>query len=249
LVTITGLNFVGGTVVVMNGQTIQTNLVSSNVVTADFDTPETAVVGKNYLVVQNPAPGGGTSNKEAFTVSNPVPAITSLSPAAVVVNSPATQVTVTGTGFNSTSVAYFGATAVPTTLVASTELTISLNVFQLSATGTTPITVVNSAPGGGTSNAAPFTVTNGQLAITSVSPSQLTSGGPQMTLVINGLGFVNASVVNFNNVALATTFVSANQLTAVLPAADYPVAEPTGASIDVTNPGGAMSNVVNEPVN
>jgi hypothetical protein len=48
--------------------------------------------------------------------------------------------------------------------------------------------------------------------ITSVSPSPVPAGG--FTLTVNGVGFVAGSVVSFDGVALATTFVSSTKLTA-----------------------------------
>jgi hypothetical protein len=79
-------------------------------------------------------------------------------------------------------------------------------------------------------------------------PDAIAPGGPQFTLGINGSGFLPASTVDFNGTALATTFVSSRQLTAVVPAADIATAET--ASITVMNPapGGGSSNVVYLPV-
>ncbi len=56
--------------------------------------------------------------------------------------------------------------------------------------------------------------------ITSISPSSVTVGGPGFTLTVNGAGFFGGSVVQVNGSARATTFVTANQLTAALLASD-----------------------------
>jgi hypothetical protein len=79
-------------------------------------------------------------------------------------------------------------------------------------------------------------------------PDAAAPGGPQFTLSVNGTGFVSASTVDFNGTALATTFVSSKQLTAVVPAND--IATAATASITVVNPspGGGISNVVYFPV-
>ena len=76
-----------------------------------------------------------------------------------------------------------------------------------------------------------------------VVPGAVPPGGAQFTLTVNGTGFVNGSVVNWNGGALITTYVSAGQLTAVVPAAR--IASPGTASISVTSPppGGGVSNV------
>jgi len=79
-------------------------------------------------------------------------------------------------------------------------------------------------------------------------PDAIAPGGPQFTLTVNGTGFLPTSTVDFNGTALATTFVSDKQLTAVVPAAD--IATAATASITVVNPppGGGISNVVYFPV-
>jgi len=77
-----------------------------------------------------------------------------------------------------------------------------------------------------------------------VVPGAVPPGGAQFTLTVNGAGFVNGSVVNWNGSALVTTYVSVDQLTAVVPAAN--TVSPGTASISVANPapGGGTSNVV-----
>ena len=54
--------------------------------------------------------------------------------------------------------------------------------------------------------------------ITSISPISAAPGGAQFTLTVNGANFVASSVVKWNATALTTTFVSADKLTAVVPA-------------------------------
>jgi subtilase family serine protease len=83
-------------------------------------------------------------------------------------------------------------------------------------------------------------------AITSLNPA---SGytNTSFTLTVNGAGFVSGSVVDWNGAALATTYVSPNQLTAQVTttqtatAGTYPVT--------VVNPGPTTSNAVNFTVN
>jgi hypothetical protein len=74
-------------------------------------------------------------------------------------------------------------------------------------------------------------------------PSAVAPGGTGFTLTVNGTGFVSGSVANWSGTALATTFVSSSQLTAIVPAAN--VANASTASVTVVNPvpGGGVSNV------
>ncbi len=79
-------------------------------------------------------------------------------------------------------------------------------------------------------------------------PSATTPGGPQFTLTVNGTGFVAASAVNWNGNALATTFVSSTELTAIVPATDIATASTSWVTVVNPAPGGGTSNVVFLPI-
>jgi 6-phosphogluconolactonase (cycloisomerase 2 family) len=81
--------------------------------------------------------------------------------------------------------------------------------------------------------------------ITTISPTATVAGSAAFTLTINGTSFVAASVVNFGGSAVATTFGSSNQLTAVVPAAS--VVSTGTPAVTVTNPapGGGTSKPLN----
>jgi photosystem II stability/assembly factor-like uncharacterized protein len=101
-----------------------------------------------------------------------------------------------------------------------------------------------------------FTYNNGLTpapTITSISPTSANSGDPTFTLTVNGSNFLNGAIVDFNaqftGAALATTFVSSTQLTAIVPASAITLPGPF--TVDVLNPLPTMgpSNFVNFPVN
>jgi hypothetical protein len=79
-------------------------------------------------------------------------------------------------------------------------------------------------------------------AISSISPTSETAGGPAFTLTVNGSNFISGSTINWNGSPLTTTFVSASQLTASVPAAD--ITTPGATTITVVNPGGGTSNAI-----
>src|SRR5689334_8192829 len=56
-------------------------------------------------------------------------------------------------------------------------------------------------------------------SISSLSPDSVTAGGPALPLTIDGTGFVTGATALWNGVPVATTFVSALQLTASVPPA------------------------------
>jgi sugar lactone lactonase YvrE len=66
--TVTGTNFVNGSVVRWNGADRPTTVVSSTRLTAAISTADLAVAGTATISVHNPAPGGGASNTQTFTI-------------------------------------------------------------------------------------------------------------------------------------------------------------------------------------
>jgi sugar lactone lactonase YvrE len=57
------------------------------------------------------------------------------------------------------------------------------------------------------------------LALNAIVPNAVAAGSSDTTITATGANFSPTAIVNFNSAALATTFVSATQLTAVIPAA------------------------------
>ncbi len=78
--------------------------------------------------------------------------------------------------------------------------------------------------------------------LASLSPSIILLGSPNTTLIVNGSNFLQGAIVQFNNSARTTNFVSSTQVTATLTANDLAVA--SQAKITVVNPlpGGGTSN-------
>jgi hypothetical protein len=100
------------------------------------------------------------------------------------------------------------------------------------------IEVQSNAPAG---NPAPFL--NQPLVPSAISP-----GGPQFSMTVTGTGFLPTSTVDFNGTALATTFVSKEKLTAVVPADDIATAATAAITVVNPSPGGGRSNEVYFPV-
>jgi|SRR5579862_6584049 len=71
-------------------------------------------------------------------------------------------------------------------------------------------------------------------AIAALSPSSMNAGSPAFTLTVNGTNFSANAMVNWNGAAQTTTFVSANQLTMIVPAAA--ITTSATIAVTVTNP-------------
>ncbi|MGB7758864.1 MAG: Ig-like domain-containing protein, partial [Bryobacteraceae bacterium] len=84
-------------------------------------------------------------------------------------------------------------------------------------------------------------------AISSLSPASTGSGGAAFTLTVNGANFVSGAVAEWNGAALSTSFVSAAELTASVPAAL--IGSAGTASVTVVNPGGATSAAATFTIN
>jgi len=75
-------------------------------------------------------------------------------------------------------------------------------------------------------------------------PAAVAPSGPEFSLTVNGAGFLPTSIVNWNGTPLATTFVSAGKLSAVVPAANLSSAGTVNVTVVNPGPGGGSSNSV-----
>lgn len=75
-------------------------------------------------------------------------------------------------------------------------------------------------------------------------PTAVAPGGPGFVLTVNGSGFVSGAAVHWNGSARPTSFVSAAQLTAAIPASDIATAGTFSITVSNPGPGGGTSNVV-----
>jgi hypothetical protein len=75
-----------------------------------------------------------------------------------------------------------------------------------------------------------------------LSPGEASPGGKTFTLTVTGTGFVSGATVDWNGVALTTTFVSSSKLTASVPAANIATAETANITVVNPAPGGGVSN-------
>ena len=244
--TVNGTNFVSGSVVRWNGGDRATTYVNDTRLTASIPAADIATAGSASVTVFNPTPGGGTSNAATFSInSNPTPTITSLNPASAIAGGSAFALTVNGTNFVSGSVVRWNGSDRTTTFVNDTQLSASIPAADIATAGSASVTVFNPTPGGGTSNAATFSINNNPTpTITSLNPASAIAGGSAFALTVNGTNFVSGSVVRWNGSDRVTTYVNDTRLTASIPAAD--IATAGSASVTVFNPapGGGTSNAV-----
>ncbi len=167
--------------------------------------------------------------------------ITHLSRTGAVAGDPAFPLTVTGSGFVSGSVLSYGGIQLVTTFDSATQVHATIPAPLLNYTGALAVLVINPDPNGGASLPAIFTVTP-LAALLSLTPADISPGSGQFTLKVTGANFLTGAAVTWNGTPLATTFVSATTLTAMVPA--NLVAAAGTAQVTVANPLGVATTAL-----
>lgn len=139
-----GTGFVNGSVIVWNGSAMQTTFVSSTQLTTTIPGTDLTLVGTENVFVLNP--DSTVSNTLPFTITvNPAttPTLTNISPTKSAVGDPGFTLTLNGTNFAPGCVAFFGATALQTTVVSDIQLTAQVPASLLTAVAEVPVTAQN----------------------------------------------------------------------------------------------------------
>ena len=87
----------------------------------------------------------------------------------------------------------------------------------------------------------PITVAVGPPVLSSLSPAAAPAGSAAFTLTVNGSGFNAGSVVRWNGTDRTTTFVSATELRANIPASDLMAPGTAQVTVFAPAPGGGLS--------
>ncbi len=242
-IEVTGGQFTPSSEIVFESRTFPTTYVSSTKLTMVLPAGYMSAVGTYSFQVITPAPGGGTSNSVPFIVENLTPVLTSISPTSAPLGALGFTLTVSGSDFSSTdSVVRFNGSDKTTRFIDVNTLEADIPASDLLSVGSYNVTVFTALPGGGESAAQVFDVVNPVPAVTSISPSTATQNGATFNLTVYGSGFVNTSVVRFNGVDKASTYVDSSTLTAVIPAADLAVVGNFPIEVFSGLPGGGLSN-------
>ena len=195
------------------------------------------------------------------TINFPPPTLKSISPTTIQQNSPGITVIVSGNDFvQGTTVGIATSpTGTPGGLVTlfqdTNTLTATLTAAELSTAQTLYFSVTTPQPGGGTFPSPnqtkisfPFIITPAQSPvphITSITPTTtLASTSSEVTVFVNGSGFVPQSIATLNQKNLNTIFSSPTALQAEVLSADITVPGPVEIGVLNPAPGGGVSNQV-----
>ena len=188
----------------------------------------------------------GCSSGASTLPSGATPTITSLSPTSTTVGGASFILTVIGSNFVPNSVVRWNGSNRPTAFVNSSQVTAQIPASDIAATVTVSVTVVNSAPGGGSSNGVNFAIqTNPIPTISVMNPTCAPVGAQAFPLAVAGSNFVDSSVVRWNGSDRPTALdASGPLLTAQIPANDLAAAGTAAITVFNPAPGGGSSNTL-----
>lgn len=259
-VSITGTGFVssskGVTFAYWNGAPRSTTFdLTTNQLTVQILASDVAATGVGNVTLVNPPPGGGPSqNGLDFTIvaaQSGGRTISSFSPASANASDKAFTLTVNGNNFTVNDVVTWNGSVRATTFMSSTQVSAQINATDVTTSGSASIAVNSSGlliaspsvnfPIEGPNNPAP--------SLNSLSPSSTSAGGEDLQILVKGSGFAPSSVVELDNAPLATSFLSASQLIAVIPAADTAAKGTSQVAVTTPSPGGGLSKTLTFTIN
>ncbi len=241
--TVNGTGFVSASQVLWNDVARSTNFINSGQLTTAISSSDVSSISTANVTVSSPSPGGGTSNTLTFSINgNPPPTTSSVSPNAATAGSAGFTLTVTGTGFVSSSTIFWNGASRTSNVASSTSISTQITASDIASGGTASVQVFVPSPGGGLSSPAlTFTINNPVPAITTISPNTLPQGGGNFTLTANGSGFTPSSVVQWNGAPRTTTFSSSSQLTAAIQSSDLNTSGTQTVTVFNPSPAGGTS--------
>lgn len=247
--TVYGDNFTSSSVVNFGGTPETTIFISAAQLTASIPAAAIATAGMASVTVTNPGSTGSMSSPMNFSITsqNPLPTITSITPTVAASGGAGFTLTVTGTNFISTSVVNFNGTPESTNFTSASQVIATIPASAIATSGTADVTVVNPAPGGGTSNSVSLNIgkPNPIPTITSITPSTGFVGESAFTLMVTGTNFLPTSLITFGGNARTTTFISSTQLSAVIDANSLAAAGSVLVYVSNPAPSGGTSNSAN----
>jgi adhesin/invasin len=244
--TLTATGGVGGAISPASPVTIATD--ASGVASLTSWTLGQTAGTNNNTVTATAAGLAGSPVVFSASGDNPLPTLGAIAPA-LGDRLQTLAVVFTGTGFRagvSTVDAGAGITVNSTTVDSPTQITANLTITAAAATGPRNVTVINAGPGGGTSAAQSFAVSNPAPTLTGIAPA---NGDQLQTLnvIFTGTGFIaGASTVNVGAdiTVNSVTVDSPTQITANL---TIGAAAALGArAYSVTNAGPGGGTTVNQ---
>ncbi|WP_321477207.1 IPT/TIG domain-containing protein [uncultured Paludibaculum sp.] len=235
---VSGANYYSGSLVKFNGVKLATQFVNSTQLSAAVPA---SLLGKAMLASVEVVNGewfmssGVSSGSFGFLIN--APTLESVSPASVTAGVTSFTLTANGTGFFSGHSILWNGSKLTTQYINPNCLSAVVDAGLVTAPGSVDIVVAG--PSGATSYTAGFRIDPLPPAIGSLNPTSIAPGSPVFTLTVRGSNFIASAVVQWNGVALPTSFVGPEELTATV-ASDL-VARSVAATITVGTSAGVSN--------
>lgn len=169
----------------------------------------------------------GSSSTYTGSVSNTVTinaqpvTISGISPQVIAAGANGALLAISGTNFSSGTIALVNGTPLSTTYVSPVQLTVAVPATLLGQPAILPIQLQT---GSVLSNTISLTVVP-DVSLTSLTPALTVAQSAATSITATGVNFTPTTVLQFNGTALPTTYVSATQINAVIPAASLTTAQ------------------------
>lgn len=184
--------------------------------------------------------------------ANPVPMLNQpLVPTSAVPGSGTFTLTINGSGFVPLSTVNWNRTPLTTAFISQGQLTATVPASEIAAAGTALITVVNPAPGGGSSNVVPFEIGIATASVFFSGPLENVGNDPVASVAgdFNSDGIADLAVANYSDATISVLLGNGDgtfQGQAVYPAGSNPVSI---TSADFNGDGRPDLAVVNKSAN
>ncbi|MBS2017271.1 MAG: hypothetical protein JST00_30590 [Deltaproteobacteria bacterium] len=195
-----------------------------------------------------PPPAPTSTTEKPKPPANPdealPPVVTSVSPNKATVGSVGPSITVSGNNFVARSIVQLDGVPLATSFVNGNELRATIPTTKLATTGVMRLSVGTSPPGGGASKEVTFEVQNPTPRTTSIDPLSAIAGAGPTAIHVEGSGFVSGAKIVFGSTDLTTTFTSATELDATIPASLLNVSASVPVKVVNPAPGGGASSAI-----
>jgi IPT/TIG domain/Galactose oxidase, central domain/Kelch motif len=244
-VVISGMNFDMGNLIVTIPGSVPTVVGGHSATSASVTVSPTseAALGARLVKIFNSIGVSGSYCCILVQSSTPGPVLNSMTPTAVTEGAAATDLTLTGSGFDLSSIVRVNGSDIPTTFISASQLQAQIPASMLSATGLLGVTVANS--GTSTSDFKVFTVRSMNAPIvTGVVPRGL-SPGTTTAGFLTGNYLLGATSVVVTGSGVSITIESGGTVTempvTVTTVSNAPIA---GLAAIVTTPAGSSTSSV-----
>jgi hypothetical protein len=249
--TVNGANFTTNDVVTWNGEFRTTTFVSSIKLTAQILSTDVASAGIASVTVLDTVSGIIEAPSVQFMITgaaNPTPSISSLSPSTALAGGPDFELLINGSNFVSTSTACFNNSPLGTAFITASQLGAWIPAADIASGGVATISITNSGFCGvnPASASVNLSINNPVPTIAGLSPSTITAGSQNFTLVVSGSNFIvppHGITFAFWNGSLRSTIYdpTTQELDALILASDVATAGTAQITLENPAPGGGTS--------